>query len=154
MNTSTPINYLNTDIFTFHDGGRESAGYSGSANDCVVRSIAIVTEKPYQEVYDAINIMSKEERTGKRKRGRSSARNGVYTQTYRKYLASLGYTWIPTMFIGQGCMTHLRAAELPLGRLIVKCSKHLTAVIDGIIHDTFDPSRNGTRCVYGYFVKR
>jgi hypothetical protein len=28
-----------------------------------------------------------------------------------------------------------------------------TAVIDGIIHDTYDPSRNGTRCVYAYFTK-
>ena len=42
---------------------------------------------------------------------------------------------------------HLKAAELPAGRLIVRCSKHTTAVIDGIIHDT-----NGTRCVYGYFT--
>jgi len=31
--------------------------------------------------------------------------------------------------------------------------KHTTAVIDGIIHDTYDPSRAGTRCVYGYFTK-
>jgi hypothetical protein len=48
---------------------------------------------------------------------------------------------------------HLKAAELPRGRLIVRCSKHTTAVIDRIIHDTYDPSRNGTRCVYGYFTK-
>jgi hypothetical protein len=26
-------------------------------------------------------------------------------------------------------------------------------VIDGVIHDTFDPSRGGTRCVYGYWIK-
>jgi hypothetical protein len=39
------------------------------------------------------------------------------------------------------------------GRLIVRCSKHTTAVIDGIIHDTHDPSRGGTRCVYDYFTK-
>jgi hypothetical protein len=24
-------------------------------------------------------------------------------------------------------------------------------VIDGVIHDTHDCSRNGTRCVYGYY---
>lgn len=42
-------------------------------------------------------------------------------------------------------------AELPSGRLIVAVSRHLCAVIDGVIHDTFDPSRDGTRCVYGYF---
>jgi len=29
--------------------------------------------------------------------------------------------------------------------------RHLTAVIDGVIHDTHDPSRDGTRSVYGYY---
>jgi hypothetical protein len=58
------------------------------------------------------------------------------------------------MRIGQGCTTHLRRSELPTtGRLIVSVSKHITAVIDGVIHDTHDPSRRGTRCVYGYWVK-
>jgi hypothetical protein len=55
------------------------------------------------------------------------------------------------MFIGQGCKVHLRADELPKGRLVVALSKHIVAVIDGVIHDTDDPSRGGTRCVYGYF---
>jgi hypothetical protein len=45
----------------------------------------------------------------------------------------------------------LCASELPQGALLVKVSKHLTAVIDGVIHDTHDCSRGGTRCVYGYF---
>lgn len=57
------------------------------------------------------------------------------------------------MLIGRGCKVHLRKDELPNGRLIVKVSKHLTTVIDGIIHDDFDCSRRGTRCVYGYFIK-
>ena len=55
------------------------------------------------------------------------------------------------MFIGQGCKVHLRADELPKGRLVVALSKHIVAIIDGVIHDTGDPSRGGTRCVYGYF---
>ena len=83
----------------------------------------------------------------------SSARNGVFRQTCQRVLESLGWRWIPTMKIGAGCRVHLKAAELPAGRLIVRCSKHTTAVIDGIIHDTYDPSRAGTRCVYGYFTK-
>jgi hypothetical protein len=49
---------------------------------------------------------------------------------------------------------HLRADELPSGTLIVKVSKHLSAVIDGVIQDTHNPSRGGTRCVYGYYIKR
>lgn len=29
--------------------------------------------------------------------------------------------------------------------------KHVCAVINGVIHDTFDSSREGSRCVYGYW---
>lgn len=58
------------------------------------------------------------------------------------------------MSIGTGCKVHLTSNELPAGRLIVKVSKHLTAVINGVVHDTHDPSREGTRCVYGYYIKQ
>ena len=58
------------------------------------------------------------------------------------------------MKIGSGCTVHLRADELPTGRLIVSVSRHVVAVIDGVIHDTHDPSRDGTRCVYGYWKQR
>ncbi len=70
-------------------------------------------------------------------------------------MTALGFTWTAAMKIGTGCKVHLHASELPTGRLVVVVSKHLTAMIDGIIHDTFDPSREvdgiGRRCVYGYW---
>lgn len=133
------------------DGGRHDAGYSGTAGDCVTRAIAVVTGKPYQEVYNSINAASIGERTGKRKRDISSARTGVYKTTIKKYLTALGYTFTPTMQIGSGCKVHLRDGELPMGRLIVSVSKHMVAVIDGVLHDTHDCSRGGSRCVYGYW---
>ena len=136
------------------DGGREAAGFKGYANDCVTRAIAIAAEKPYQEVYDVLNEMAKNERTGKRKSRKSSSRNGVFRFTYEKYLLSLGFKWTPTMSIGSGCQVHLRETEIPqIGRLVVSVSKHMTAVIDGVIHDTHNPDRNGWRCVYGYYSK-
>src|SRR5271156_6304978 len=138
-------------VFVYNDGGRIAAGYKGKTGDCVTRSIAIASGLPYQYVYDLINDSGKTERTGKRKRGKSNARTGVYKTTIRTLLASLGWKWTPTMQIGSGCTVHLRAEELPAGRLIVSVSKHLTAVVDGVIHDTHDCSRRGTRCVYGYW---
>ena len=135
----------------FNDGGRKAAGYQGASGDCVCRAISIVSGIAYQEVYDALNALAVKERKTKRRRTRSSARTGVYRATYEKFLFPLGYQWVPTMRVGQGCKVHLRAEELPLGRLIVRLSRHLTAVIDGVIHDTHDPSRGGTRCVYGYY---
>ena len=137
----------------FNDGGRKLAGYKGKTGDCVTRAIAIATGLPYQEVYDALNGLADSERTGKRKRGKSNSRTGVYKQTKRKYLESLGWTWTPTMQIGSGCKVHLRSDELPSGRLIVALSRHSAAVIDGVLHDTYDCSRHGTRCVYGYFSR-
>lgn len=139
--------------FNYNDGGRNDAGYKGSTGDCVTRSISIVTGKPYQEVYDTLNQLSESERIGKRKKKKSNSRTGVYKQTYDKYLKSLGYKWIPTMQIGSGCNVHLCKDELPSGRIIVKVSKHLTAVIDKVINDTYDCSRGGSRCVYGYYTK-
>ena len=165
--------------FQFNDGGRAAAGYKGRTGDCVCRSIAIATGKPYQEVYDELNVIAKTERKTKRRKGKSGAATGVYKPTIRRYMASLGWRWVPTMKIGQGCKVHLEASELPAtGRLVVQVSKHLTAVIDGVIHDTHNPQRaplevfsgklitgpdgqrrnevvrvQGGRCVYGWWVK-
>jgi len=137
--------------FRFDDGGRAAAGYRGKAGDCVVRAIAIATERPYQEIYERVNRAATRERTGKRKRGISNARTGVYKSSIHRVMEALGWEWTPTMQIGSGCTVHLRADELPPGRLVVSVSKHLTAVIDGVIHDTHDCARRGTRCVYGYW---
>ena len=113
------------------------------------RSVAIATGLPYRQIYDALNLAAQRERPRGR---RGSARNGVAKQTVRRFLAELGWAWTPTTSIGSGTQVHLRAEELPSGRLIVSVSKHMVAVIDGVIHDTHDPSRDGTRCVYGYWL--
>jgi hypothetical protein len=81
----------------------------------------------------------------------ASPRDRMHMTIVRGYLKRLGWIWAPTMQIGQGCTVHLRADELPSGRLITRLSKHLCAVIDGTVHDTHDPTRGGTRCVYGYW---
>jgi len=136
--------------FVCDDGGRSDAGYSGKAGDCFCRAVAIVTSRPYKSVYNEINqFISDKERI--RKGSPSSARNGVRRTIVKRYLISRGFIWTPTMQIGSGCKVHLRADELPSGRLIVSLSKHYTAVIEGVIHDIYDCSRDGTRCVYGYF---
>jgi hypothetical protein len=53
-----------------------------------------------------------------------------------------------------------------MGRLVVSLSRHYTAVIDGVIHDTYDPTRAtifheasgpprmAHRCVYGYWTMK
>lgn len=130
--------------FTYNDGG------SGTSKnrDCVVRAIAIATEQKYTDVRDRVNYLADNEYFDG-----SDANDGVHKKLYKDYLTSLGWKWTPTMGIGTGCKVHLHDGELPMGRLVVSVSRHLVAVIDGVINDTFDCSRNGTRCVYGYWRK-
>lgn len=135
----------------YNDGGRKEAGFKGTAGDCVVRSIAIILNKPYNEIYNKINAIALCERTGRRKKGKSNARTGVYKTTINKILLGYGMKFTPLMSIGSGCQYHLKKEELPTGRIICSCSKHYVAVIDGIINDIEDCSREGTRCVYGYW---
>ena len=150
--------------FIYDNGGRVHAGFKGDAGDCVTRAIAIATGKQYLDVYhdlfDGIREFSQgRSRQAKLIRSKKSGsrgttpRNGVPKSVSKKYLESLGWVWTPTMFIGSGCKVHLRKNELPSGRIICKVSKHLVAVIDGVIHDTYDCTREGTRCVYGYWSK-
>ena len=137
--------------WVYDDGGRSEAGFKGETGDCVCRAISIATGLKYKDVYDYINEFAKCEKVGKAKK--SNARTGVRKETSRKLLESIGWEWIPLMGIGTGCKVHLKSEELPKGKIICKCSKHLVAVIDGVIHDTYDSSRDGTRCVYGYYRK-
>lgn len=169
--------------FVEDDGGRAAAGFKGKAGDCVTRAIAIATDQDYQGVYDALSEGQKNQRLTKRYRKRkASARNGVSVQRkwFKDYMKSLDWEWVATMEIGSGCRVHLTANELPEGRLIVRLAGHCTAVIDGVLRDTFDCSwswdksnaeavRNevtgkmewsvppvkvqGKKCVYGYWKK-
>ena len=141
--------------FIYATGNREKYFKAKNVGDCVVRAICNATGKDYMEVYKAITELSKKEKTGSKKKGISSARNGVYKTTNRRYIEGvLGWKWVSTMQIGSGCTTHMKKDELPSGILIVKLSKHLTCVIDGVIYDTYDCSRDEDRCVYGYWTKQ
>jgi hypothetical protein len=170
--------------FQYDDGGRAAAGFKGSAGDCVTRAIAIAAELPYMEVYEALSKGMGSQRSTKRSKARGTARDGISTSRkwFKDYMASIGWTWVPTMGIGTGCKVHLRDGELPMGRIIARVSRHYVAVIDGILHDTHDPSDRGVtiyppnytgtlpkgaewlengngwayapdRCVYGYWVR-
>lgn len=142
--------------FSYNDGGREAAGFKGIAGDCVCRAICIASGLPYREVYDRLTLGHQTQRNvkGKARKWHTSARDGVYTRRkwFKDYMVSIGFTWVPTMQIGQGCKIHLRRSELPSGRLVVAVSRHYVAVIDGCINDTYDCTRGGTRCVYGYWI--
>ena len=140
--------------FVFNDGGRSKAGFNGTTGDCTCRAISIaMPELSYRQIYDRLIEYGKRERFSKRNRIKSHPRTGVNRKTIRKFLEDHGFIWRPCMSIGSGCRVHLKKEELPSGRIICSLSKHLTAVVDGVINDIYDCSREETRCVYGYWYR-
>jgi len=142
--------------WNYNDGGRQDAGHKGEARDCVARAITIATGLPYQDIYERLAEGNATQRRGKydsAASGTRSASKGIHTDRkwFKDLMQELGFTWHSTMQVGSGCKVHLRADDLPKGRLVCKVSRHCVAVIDGIIQDTHDCSRQGTRCVYGYW---
>lgn len=138
------------------DGGREAAGFRGLANDCVTRAVAIALRELhgahddageiYRDVYD--DVAARCRAAGRPKSGR----NPVPKRVVRELMAARGFDWHATMSIGSGCRVHLDAGELPAGIIVASVSKHVVAVVDGIVRDTHDSTRGGSRCVYGYWT--
>lgn len=134
------------------DGGAAAAGYTEGAGDCVPRAIAIATGLPYGDVLAELRTRAKVKAKTARRRKHGHPRSGVHRNVYEPFLFELGWVWLPLMAVGQGTKVHLIPDEVPTeGIYIVKVSKHLTVVRDGRIHDTADPQRDGTRCVYGWY---
>jgi len=128
--------------FKYNDGGRSKYFAASKVSDCVTRAVAIATGNDYKQVYDIIASLCG-----------YTPRNGVKKTDTKKVMKYFGGVWHPCMGVGTGCKTHLADNEVPMrGRVVCSCSKHVTCIVDGVINDTYDPSRNGTRCVYGYWV--
>ena len=158
--------------WVYDDGGRAAAGLKGRAGDCVARAIAIASGVSYSTIYRLLAEGHERQRIVRRKRvrgvlverrfskralreqGQRTADHGIDVRRkwFKDLMTRIGFRWVPTMRVGQGCTVHLRREQLPYGRLVVSVSKHYVAMIDGVVHDTHDPSRDGNRCVYGYWV--
>ncbi len=146
--------------FVYDDGGRAAAGFAATMNgasprDCAARSIAIASGRPYAAVYAALAAGTGTQRAsrlcGKRE---PTACEGINTHRkwFKEYMRALGAVWTPTFGHGKRTVRLcVDAYGLPPGRLAVYVRHHVTAVIDGVIHDTHDPNRGGARCVYGFW---
>ena len=129
------------------DGGRKDAGLRGKfTGDCVIRSIALASGRPYRSVHNDFKKLIAN------KRG-YIPEDGILTnkRAFKRYMLESGFVWNITCRIGSRDRVHMNAAELPMGRLVLSLSKHYTAVINHVIYDTYDPSNNGTRMVYGFW---
>lgn len=123
------------------DGGRAAAGYKGdNAGDCGARALAIVTGMPYKQAYKHLAQANKDFGFAK------SARDGIYKHVYDYALKQLGFQWCSApKFDGRKA----RASDLD-GAVIAQQAGHFVAVIDGVIHDSWDSTN---KMVYGYWMQ-
>lgn len=146
---------------TITDGGRKEAGFKGECRDCVVRAIAVAMShvdplfrgarlsEAYTRVYRDIKTLAAAA-------GKASPRGGVDVRSpwFKAYMAKLGWIWQPTAEFGSKERLHLGADFPQKGTYIVRLSKHVVAVIDGVIYDNHDPQRGGRRMVYGFWRRK
>lgn len=139
--------------FVYSDGGRSKYFEAHNVRDCVCRAICNASGMDYKVVYDRINELEKSRRVGKHEH-RGSARGGVRKSVLKYYLEQeLGFKWVSCMGIGTGCKVHVDGNELPkVGSYILNLSGHLSCIKDGVLYDIYDCSRDGNRCVYGYWA--
>lgn len=141
--------------YTYNDGGRRElhdkicadrgfdtfADYKGIARDCVTRSLTIVTGLPYEQIWKRLAEINYFD--GKH----YSANKGVRTgrEEFKLYAAELGLEYVP-------CGAKFKDISFPTcGRIAIQMKGHLTAMVDGIINDTYNPAAMGRAHVFGYW---
>lgn len=123
----------------YTDGGKKEAGYKGRSGDCVSRSISLATGVEYKKV---LKELQKRQKQWGRSEGYSvcAAKNGVYAPVYFSWLEELGFRRV---FL---CSSWDMIPKI--GTFVVQTHRHLSCVIDSIIHDTFDPSNKEIMTVW------
>lgn len=116
--------------FRWNDGGRAAAGFTGFCGDCVTRSIAIGTGLSYRTVYEQLGDAANK-----------TPRNGLSTDIAKAYLAQAHWVFDqfdeiefdPVSFSRGVFIVHLVNVQS-------RRAGHLSCVIDGVVHDTWNPA--------------
>lgn len=100
--------------------------------DCVIRCISILTQKSWRKVYDELSDLAGDKGL--------MFDDVAFVEDYLddRYGRECHYSKKVGEF----------AAEHPFGKYAVTMTGHITAIIDGVIYDTFDPSERIMRCAW------
>lgn len=106
--------------------------YGNDISDCVVRCLSVLTNRPWRVVYDElvdlagdIGLMFDRVEFVEEYLDNRYPRECHYAKTVGEF-----------------------AKEHPYGKYAVTMNGHITAIINGIIIDTFDPSKRTMRCAW------
>ena len=106
--------------------------YGNNISDCVIRSLSVLTDRGWREVYDELTDLAGD--------------NGLmfdrveFVEDYLddRYPRECHYAKTVGEF----------ANEHPYGRYAVTMPNHITAIVNGSIIDSFDPSQRVMRCAW------
>ena len=110
-----------------------------NTGDCVIRAIAIATGKDYREVRDALFELAREMWV-----------MPSTTDCYEAYLTSLGWERHSPLKDGNRKVL-VKDFPIKTGAVIIHTCKHLTTIVDGEIHDTWDTSGSAANSYYTCF---
>ncbi len=116
--------------FVKTDGGRKAAGYKTTTpyqNDCVVRSISIAINEDYRTVF--VELMEL---------GLEMGGYPNFNPVWQRYLTFKGWVKNKCPRDKNNKLIKLRDWKVFPSRAVVLNSRHLTAIVDGAVHDTWD----------------
>lgn len=129
------------DQFRWNDAGRSTSKRPKQKNDCTVRAIALTCKVSYDEAYDAVATMG-------RKSGQRWDIPKKPFELFGNYLI-----WHPLQAVkGEPRMRCCDMDQIS-NRMILRISKHVFAVVDGVVLDT-SCDYMFENCVYGYWTVR
>ena len=101
-------------------------------DDCTIRALSILTDKTWRETQEELSRIAN--------RDGYMIDDVVFVEDYLddRYKRECHYSKTVGEF----------AEEFPYGRYAVTMNGHITAIIDGVIYDTFNPSNRIMRCAW------
>ncbi len=100
--------------------------------DCVIRSLSLLTDRSWENVYKELAYFASKDGY--------MTDNVEFVENYLddRYPRECHYSKSVGEF----------AKEYPYGKYAVTMPNHITAIINGVIYDTFDPSDRIMRCAW------
>lgn len=120
--------------YNYNDGGRRASHNSGGVSDCVTRALSIVSHCGYDIAKAYLAPLMTPEGVD------------VFAPDFAKLMDAAGLVYVPTL------PRTFRVSQLPeVGNYIAHTSRHVSAVVDGVIQDTFDTR---DELVQGYWIPK
>lgn len=120
--------------FQYDDGGRTNSKRPKQKSDCTVRAIAITKGLPYDVAYDLLKSEGRKSHRG------FNLQKWLNQQPWAKKIAFQAVKGQPRMNPSTFCR------QFPNGSYICRSAKHVFAVVDGVLCDTWE--QRPDRCIY------